>query len=49
MRDHRRYVQRQDMRDLRLLNGGKLPLGAIIALVKKYCNHGTDYVTVDNL
>jgi hypothetical protein len=51
-RDHRKYVQLQAMRDLRLLrqtNGGKLPRGAIMALVKKYRNRGTDFVTVYNL
>jgi hypothetical protein len=52
MRDHSKYVQCQAMRDLRLLhqaNGGKLPRGAIMVLAKKYCNHGTDFVRVDNL
>jgi hypothetical protein len=43
------------LRDLRLLhcsncsNGGKLPCGAIIAIVEKYCKRGTNFITVDNL
>jgi hypothetical protein len=51
-RDNKKHVQCQALWDFRLLrraNGGKLPRGAIMAMVEKYRKRGTDFVTVDNL
>jgi hypothetical protein len=50
--DNKTHIQRQAIRDLRLLhraNRGKLPCDAVIAIVEKYKKHGTNFVMLNNL